>query len=149
LTQPTLYGSKRRSSARPSTQPKIPRVWDIEREISRGMNGRRYTISPAGDSLGKRRSSEWGPRSSVDDSQASDSSLTVRGLKPDELENRRGSSALLRKSLQNTIHSPFSIWPSNQSRPRSPSAILDQNQNIRRRTSFTPKLQTHPESTGF
>jgi hypothetical protein len=149
LTQPALFGGKRRSSARPSTQSKVPRVWDIEREISRGMNGRRYTISPGGDSLGKRRGSEWGPRGSVDGSQVSDSSLTVRGLKPDELEikDRRGSSALLRKSLQNSIHSPFSIWPSNQLRPRSPSAILDQ--NIRRRTSFTPKLQTHTESTGF
>jgi len=136
LTQPALFGDKRKQSAKPSTQPKIPRVWDIEREISRGMSGRRYTISPPGR---KRGGSESDPRGSVDGSQVSDSSQTVRGLKPEELENRRGSSVLLKKSLRDSMHSPFSIWPSNQSRPRSSSVILDQ--NIRRRT----KLQTHLE----
>ncbi len=141
LTQPALYGFRRKSSAKPSPKPQFRQLWDIEKEISQEITGRRNTVNPIAESISRRKASEG----STDASTQSSINSTNRGLKPDQIEprDRRGSSELLRKSLQNSIHSPYSVWPGSHDRFLSPSAA--QHQLIRRRTLFNPTLEPQIE----
>jgi len=69
-----------------------------------------------------------------------------RALSSYEMDNmyRRRNSALLRRTLQESEHSPYSIWPSNfrrptlSARPNTPPSSV--NASMRRR-----RLSTHHE----
>lgn len=142
MTQPVLYGSNRKKSINPSNNYPL---WTIEQELEKSKTGRKFNVIPI-DRIGNSRMSadetNDSPYSTLD---------SGRGLKPEELIDERGmnrrNSNLLRKSLKNSSHSQFSVWPSSQSRNRSDS--IGGEQRVRRRTLYNTKLEPHLESTGF
>lgn len=158
LTQPNLYSSRRTSIRSDNNfDNNLDTIWDIENQISNQTPksyGRRRTLSPVQDYM--RRGSKWTIGNATIGSDSGSQQINVsmnpsgnhppiRGLRPSQIEDikRRRSSALLRKSLQFSDHSPYSVWPA--SRPRTQSSF--QVSPIRRRTS--PRLSTHFETTDF
>lgn len=131
LTNGSIYG--RKSSVNPVT---VQTIFDVETGAAK--TGRFFS---------KRRGSKWvpSPNDSVTNSisslnhnpvdnipmrrpLSSTSSVTFRGLRPEDLDQRttgsgRRSSVMLQKSLKGSDHSPFSLWPS--SRLDSNSSLKD------------------------
>lgn len=164
-----------KSSAR-NIDSNITPIYDVEttlgaseRPTTRGK--RRYNVSAKG-----RRGSKWLPSPTPGENPLPSPSLTLnsgdesmtqftfddasvagaaRGLRPQEMEagasvaQGRRPSVLLQKSLKETDHSPFSVWPSssrvmggeNNVRRRSMAA----NVNFARRMSKLPRLAAHIE----
>ncbi|RWS26052.1 hypothetical protein B4U80_11055, partial [Leptotrombidium deliense] len=148
-------------------------VFDIERSAGERSGQRRFSVFPGT----RRKSSRWAgstpedvsrsslpvfanvfvnytlqhsPEATIHSGQGSISELSVRGLKPTELASidRRRSSVLLRKSLQDAEHSPFSIWPSSDVRKSSATPRYQPNE-VRRRMSHFPRRSTQGENTRF
>ncbi|CAG2118979.1 unnamed protein product, partial [Medioppia subpectinata] len=145
LTQPVLFGRGARKSMASNTQ--FPQVLTLGQDMLKGQTGRRYTVSPA---VLKARNSRAFMTEASDDNSPNSTMGSVRGLKPNELiseQGRRRSSNLLRKSLKNSSHLPYSVWPSSQPPNRSDSIVP--NLGVRRRTLYSPKLVPNNESTGF
>lgn len=67
-----------------------------------------------------------------------------RGLRPVEMEpqGRRKSSVALRRQLQESDHSPFSVWPSHSARP---SPTQPEVSELRRRMSSVIKVEPPPK----
>lgn len=163
LSQPALYGIRRKSSAFPSALPHVSSVLNIEEETSQGVSGQRNSISPVEKLTNRRKFSGVGRRDSAAVPQLSTISPLSRGFRPEEIESRdrRRNNIQLRKSLQNSIHSPYSLWPSVQNRARAPSLVQEQallsdqnrtrtpsvfnEQVIQNRVLFSPILEEEDE----
>lgn len=133
-------------------------VFDVEsssQTVGAG-NYRKYKMGNAG----KRRGSKWLPGGQIIETPSPNLSISsnnngsnnngsiaesvgVRGLRPEELENRssirsRKHSVMLRKSLKESDRSPFSVWPrvkthSISGQNPSPSSVAE----LRRRSTVT------------
>lgn len=122
-----IYGNNRKKSL---ANMKVPGsglpsvVFDVENNSQTVGNGnyRKNTMAQA-----KRRGSKWLPGGFITETPSPNlstgsnnnsiaESVGVRGLRPEELENRssirsRKHSVMLRKSLKDSERSPFSVWP--------------------------------------
>jgi hypothetical protein len=145
LTSGSIY--RRKSSLNPGC---LPHIYDVESNVKRNFS---------------RRSSRWYPSSTLNIEQAtphhsssissmnpadlpgrrpiSSTSSANRGLRPQDVAaGSRRNSAMLRKTLKESEHSPFSLWPSRTSREKlssSSSMHLDpRDAEFRRRKSAVP-----------
>ncbi|RWS05082.1 hypothetical protein B4U79_08841 [Dinothrombium tinctorium] len=147
LTQANIRKSGRANSN--VSREDINEIWDVEKSVTK--KGRSFSVYPPS----RRKDSKW----NIDQISTQDSTigsnqrnslaeLSVRGLKPSEIEarDRRRSSVAFRRTLQDSEHSPFSMWPN--SRSRSPTQRFQVNE-VRRRLSQVGKLPPQPENTRF
>ncbi|XP_015782992.1 uncharacterized protein LOC107360786 [Tetranychus urticae] len=139
LTQATIHGSRRSSISQGATNP----AFKGDSELGLPVKSKRgYTINPS------RRSSRL--ESENNNETIHSESSFGRGLRPVEMEphGRRKSSVALRRQLQETDHSPFSIWPANSPRPMGRFEVAE----VRRRMSslrlptISDPLEVHRES---
>ncbi|XP_074602663.1 uncharacterized protein LOC141856278 isoform X2 [Brevipalpus obovatus] len=123
LTQSNIYGRRKSSTAQG--------ISNLAFVMGANEGGNRYSISPQG----KDGQADDGD-SNYNQTVNSESSIT-RGMRLEELEprGRRKSSVLLRRQLQESDHSPFSVWPTNSSRPPNNSVGRFQVSEVRRRMS--------------
>lgn len=145
LTQPVLQGINKVKKQK--SEKRRPTAWNVEHDVSATVLGRRYTVSSPDKTTGDTESDQSSPQSTVN---------SGRGFRPNELRlecGGRRNSKLLKRSLRNSMHSPYSIWPSAQPLDESGAALKRSgSQRVRRRTIFSPKLETQiesNESTGF
>lgn len=147
-----IYGNGRKKSLANikmagSTVPSV--VFDVEgnsQTVGAG-NYKKYKMAQA-----KRRGSKWLPGGHITETPSPNLSISsnnnsiaesvgVRGLRPEELENRssvrsRKHSIMLRKSLKESEKSPFSVWPRVAKTPSlSSSATAGTNMTEMRRRS--------------
>ena len=111
-----------------------------------GLSSRRYTVTPARDMLNERNNRMNNIESPILNISSNIQPNYDRGMSSYEMDemHRRRNSALLRRTLQESDHSPYSIWPSTFRRPtlsaRANTPPSSTNASMRRR-----RLSTHHE----
>lgn len=142
LTSGSIY--RRKSSLNPG----LPHMYDVESNMKRNFSRRSSKWYPSTPNIEQATPHQSSSISSMNPADLpgrrpiSSTSSANRGLRPQDVAGSRRNSALLRKTLKESEHSPFSLWPARTSREKlssSSSMHLDpRDAEFRRRKSAVP-----------
>lgn len=117
---------RRKSSMNPVM---LPHVYDVESGARRGAASRRssrwYPSTPNIEQATPKQSASISSMNPADlpvRTPIPSTSSATRGLRPEDLSGSRRNSTLLRRTLRESEHSPFSLWPTRNSRDQLSSA---------------------------